>query len=94
MEFLIGGVAAASATAITNPYHVLKTRMEMQKENRRCQESPSRNIIHVGYSVAKSEGIFALQRGLTPAMAMYLVMYGTKLGMYFISNTGFVLILS
>lgn len=82
MEFFIGGVAAASATAITNPYHVLKTKMELQKENRKYQESYCRNIIHAGYSVAKNEGIFALQRGLTPAMAMYLVMYGTKLGMY------------
>lgn len=82
MDFLIGGTAAVGAGFFTNPLEVLKTRMQLQGELRAKGEHAIyyRNVLHAGYVVAKNDGILALQKGLTPALLVQLVMNGMRLG--------------
>lgn len=78
MEFVIGGLAAASAGILTNPLEVMKHHMDLDKKspvNRKY-----RNFIHAGYVVTRSNGVKSLQKGLSPAMLAHLTSYGMKLG--------------
>jgi len=48
-----------------------------------------RNSIHAIYTVAKNDGIFALQKGLMPALWYQLTMNGFRLGLFqIIENSG------
>lgn len=84
MELMIGGVAACCAGVITNPIDVIKTRMQLQGELNEPGKYKIhyRNIVHAFYSVAKSDGIVALQKGLVPALWYQFIMNGIRLGIY------------
>ncbi|KRT78878.1 mitochondrial carrier protein [Oryctes borbonicus] len=84
MDFIIGGMAAVCAGFFTNPLEVIKIRMqlqgELQKKNK--QVIHYRNILHTSYQIIKHEGIFALQKGIVPALWVQLIMNGSRLGFY------------
>ncbi|XP_045474233.1 solute carrier family 25 member 35-like [Harmonia axyridis] len=80
MEFVIGGLAAASAGILTNPLEVMKHHMELDKKS--PVNSKYRNFVHAGYVVTKKNGVKSLQKGLSPAVLAHLTSYGMKLGTY------------
>ncbi|XP_023210152.1 solute carrier family 25 member 35-like [Centruroides sculpturatus] len=84
MELLIGGVAACCAGVVTNPFDVVKTRMQLQGELRQPGKYKIhyKNILHAFYAVSKADGILALQKGLVPALWYQFVMNGIRLGIY------------
>ncbi|XP_968348.2 solute carrier family 25 member 35 [Tribolium castaneum] len=93
MDFAIGGLAAAGASIFSNPFDMLKTRMQLQGELRaRGQHTVHyKNVLHAAYVVAKTEGIRGLQRGLGTAMIMHTVRNSVRLGSYqWLSDRGFI----
>jgi len=84
MEFFIGGMGACGACLLTNPLEVIKTRMQLQGElkARGLYTVHYRNVFHAFYAVGKADGIFALQKGLVPALWYQLFMNSIRLGCY------------
>ncbi|RXG72024.1 Solute carrier family 25 member 35 [Armadillidium vulgare] len=84
MEFVVGATAACGAVIISNPFDVLKTRMQLQGELKARGQYVIvyRNIFHAFYAVTKVDGILALQKGLMPAMSYQVVLNGTRFGLY------------
>lgn len=80
MEFIIGGMAAASAGFFTNPLEVIKHHMEMSKKSQFSTSMKKTNFLNAGFQVAKQDGWRSLQKGLSPALGAHLVSYGVKLG--------------
>ncbi len=83
-EFLMGSTAACGACIFTNPLEVVKTRMQLQGElqARGTYARHYRNVFHAFYTIAKVDGITALQKGLVPALVYQAVMNGVRLGTY------------
>ncbi|CAG9815638.1 unnamed protein product [Phaedon cochleariae] len=93
MEFAIAGASAMGACCFTNPLEVLKTRMQLQGELKAKGQHAVhyKNVLHAGYTVAKNDGILALQKGLVPALWVQLVLNGMRLGIYqFADNNGII----
>lgn len=84
MELVIGGVAACCAGVFTNPLEVVKTRFQLQGElqSRGIYTVHYKNVFHAFYVIAKEDGIFALQKGLVPALWYQLFMNGVRLGTF------------
>ncbi|XP_071446189.1 solute carrier family 25 member 35-like [Hetaerina americana] len=94
MEFAVGGLAAMGAGFFTNPMEVIKTRMQLQGElrSRGLYTVHYRNFFHAMYTVAKVDGVTALQKGLVPALWYQLALNGVRLGAYqFAENQGWTL---
>ncbi|XP_045161278.1 solute carrier family 25 member 35-like [Mercenaria mercenaria] len=84
MEFMCGGLAACCAGVFTNPLEVVKTRMQLQGELMKKGQYTVhyKNSFHAFYTIGKTDGIFALQKGLVPALWYQLFMNGVRLGSY------------
>ncbi|XP_066247993.1 solute carrier family 25 member 35-like [Euwallacea similis] len=92
MDFICGGLAASGASIFSNPFDVLKTRMQLQGELQAKGQHAIhyKNAFHAGYVVAKNEGIRGLQRGLGVAMTLHGVRNCVRLGSYqTLENHGF-----
>ena len=90
-EFFMGSIAACGACLFTNPLEVVKTRMQLQGElkARGTYSVHYRNVFHAFYTIAKVDGITALQKGLVPALVYQAVMNGVRLGSYqYLMNSG------
>jgi solute carrier family 25 protein 34/35 len=93
MDFVIGGLAAMGASVFSNPFDVLKTRMQLQGElQARGQHTVYyKHTLHAAYVVGKTEGIRGLQKGLGTALLMHSVRNSVRLGSYqWLSNHGFI----
>ncbi|KAJ6216212.1 hypothetical protein RDWZM_007369 [Blomia tropicalis] len=91
-EYILAGLGASLAGVFTNPLEVIKTRIQLQGELqvRGKYTVHYRNVFHAFYTVAKIEGISALQKGLIPAVWVQFVLNGSRLGTYqFLDNHGF-----
>lgn len=66
----------------TNPSDVVKIRLQLQGElaARGTYQKMYKNTVHAAYTIAKHEGILALQAGLVPALAFQVVLNGIRLG--------------
>ncbi|XP_044732978.1 solute carrier family 25 member 35-like isoform X2 [Chrysoperla carnea] len=84
MDFIIGGVAAMGAGLFTNPLEVAKTRMQLQGEllARGKYAVHYKNAPHALYTIAKNEGILAIQKGLVPGLWVQLFLNGFRLGTF------------
>jgi len=84
VEFLTGGLAASGACFFTNPLEVAKTRMQLQGElMARGQHAVHyRNVVHAFYTIARVDGLLALQKGLAAGVWYQFVMNGVRLGFY------------
>ena len=67
IEFLLGGVSTSCACLFSNPFEVIKTRMQVQGEQG-AQIRAFRNSLHAFYTILKNEGIYGIQKGLGPAI--------------------------
>ncbi|XP_077998817.1 solute carrier family 25 member 35-like [Glandiceps talaboti] len=83
-EFFLGGIAACGAGFFTNPLEVVKTRMQLQGELRArgTYVKPYKNVFHAFFTIGKVDGIFALQKGLVPALYYQFLMNGARLGSF------------
>ncbi|KAI5641718.1 mitochondrial carrier protein domain-containing protein [Phthorimaea operculella] len=84
MDFLVGGLAGVGAGFFSNPFDVVKTRMQLQGElqARGKHAVHYRNIPHAMYTIVKHDGVSALQKGLIPALWFQMVVNGVRLGIY------------
>ncbi|KAI8434599.1 hypothetical protein MSG28_003137 [Choristoneura fumiferana] len=92
MDFVVGGIAGVGAAIFSNPFDVIKTRMQLQGElSARNQHAVHyKNIPHAMYTIVKHDGVTALQKGLVPALWFQLVVNGMRLGIYqHADNQGF-----
>ena len=90
-ECILGGISASCACFFSNPLEVVKTRMQLQGElqARGSYMIHYRNVFHAFYTIARYDGLAALQKGLVPGLYYQIVMNGLRLGSYQImTNTG------
>lgn len=82
MDFVIGGLAACGACLFSNPFDVIKTRMQLQGELRARGHHAIfyKNVFHGGWVIFKNEGIRGIQKGLSTALIMHSVRNSTRLG--------------
>lgn len=88
MEFLLGGVASAAATFITNPLEVVKVRMQLQGELKKKGKFVVhyKNIFHAFYQILTKEGPLALHKGMAPAVSYGFTMNAVRLGLFDIAE--------
>lgn len=92
VEFLLGGLATSGAGFFTNPLEVVKTRMQLQGELKAHGQYNVhyRNAAHAFLTIARNDGLSALQSGLVPALYYQFFMNGIRLGLYqVLINMGF-----
>jgi hypothetical protein len=81
--FIAGAVAACGAVTFTNPWEVVKTRLQLQGELQvNAQNKPYGNALSAFLKVYSNEGITGIQRGLFPAYIYQILLNGFRLGMY------------
>ena len=93
MEVLLSGLAVCGAVVFTNPLDVIKTRLQLQGELKQkgTYEVHYRNLFQAVLAIVKADGVFALQRGLIPALYYQFVANGCRLGIYqSLDNTGII----
>ncbi|KAF0349248.1 mitochondrial oxaloacetate transport protein [Gigaspora margarita] len=82
---LIGGAAACAAVTFSNPWEVVKTRLQLQGELARNNSNyvkPYKNVLQAVYYIIRHEGLFSINKGLAPAYVYQIVMNGSRLGLY------------
>ncbi|KAG1049771.1 hypothetical protein G6F46_000693 [Rhizopus delemar] len=85
--FVIGGLAACGAVTFTNPWEVVKTRLQLQGELVRAgtlteSARPYHNSFQALKVVFEHEGIRGAQRGLSVAYIYQVCLNGSRLGLY------------
>ncbi|KAL0095376.1 mitochondrial carrier domain-containing protein [Phycomyces blakesleeanus] len=85
--FAIGGLAACGAVTFTNPWEVVKTRLQLQGELVRAgtlseASRPYHNSFQALKLVFQKEGIRGCQRGLGVAYVYQVCLNGSRLGLY------------
>lgn len=91
-EVMLGGLSTALACLISNPFDTVKTRMQLQGElqAKGAYRLLYRNVVHAAWTIARTEGLWALQKGLGPAIVYQFFMNGVRLGTYqTLVNAGF-----
>ena len=73
--FAASSVSVATATFLTNWIDVIKVRQQLAG-------SSSKNLVATGVDVFKTEGLLALNRGVTPAVARGMLYGGMRIGLY------------
>ncbi|KAI8582446.1 hypothetical protein K450DRAFT_170819 [Umbelopsis ramanniana AG] len=85
--FVLGGMAACGAVTFTNPWEVVKTRLQLQGELVRsgtlaAEAKPYHNSFQALGLVFKGEGVRGIQRGLGAAYVYQVCLNGSRLGFY------------
>ncbi len=81
--FLAGAVAACGAVTFTNPFEVIKTRLQLQGELQiQAKNTPYGNAFGAFIKIYRNEGVTGIQRGLFPAYIYQILLNGFRLGMY------------
>ena len=83
-EFVLGGLAAVCAGVFTNPLEVIKTRLQLQGELRASgtYKRHYRNTLQAFYTVARTDGMRSIQKGIGPALVYQGIMNSVRLGTY------------
>ncbi|KAJ2512418.1 Mitochondrial oxaloacetate carrier protein [Coemansia sp. RSA 1939] len=80
-----GSMASCGAVTFTNPFEVVKTRLQLQGELARASPGmtrPYHNVAQAFWVIGKNEGIRGLQKGLGPGYMYQIMLNGTRLGFY------------
>ncbi|KAI7834918.1 putative mitochondrial inner membrane oxaloacetate transporter [Kickxella alabastrina] len=80
-----GSLASCGAVTFTNPFEVVKTRLQLQGELAHSTPNmvkPYRNIAQAFWVIGKNEGLRGLQKGLGPGYMYQVMLNGTRLGFY------------
>lgn len=82
-QMVSGGAAAGAAAVFTNPLEVVKTRLQVQGELVRCaKQLKYRGVLHSLHTIAKEEGIAALQKGVSGGVSYQFLMNTIRIGCY------------
>lgn len=81
-SFIAGGLAACIAVTVTNPFELVKTRMQLQGEMSATNQRIYRNPFQALGVIFKNEGVKGLQRGLVSAYVYQIGLNGSRLGFY------------
>jgi solute carrier family 25, member 34/35 len=81
-SFTAGAIAACGSVTFTNPWEVVKTRLQLQGELQKAHQKQYGNAISAFVSIFRNEGLSGLQRGLVPAYIYQILLNGFRLGMY------------
>ena len=88
-ECLLGGIAAASATVLTNPAEIVKIRFQLQGEQSVSKATsssprpqPYQNLQQSLAFIVRHDGFRGIQRGLVASMAYQFLMNGIRFGSY------------
>jgi solute carrier family 25 uncoupling protein 8/9 len=73
--FLSSSVSVATATFLTNWIDVIKVRQQLAGNN-------SRNMVATLVGIVNDEGLLALNKGVTPAVARGMLYGGMRIGLY------------
>ncbi|KNC96803.1 uncharacterized protein SPPG_08005 [Spizellomyces punctatus DAOM BR117] len=98
VQFTTGALAACGAVTFTNPWEVVKTRLQLQGELERralplrlapsvpntvaAAPHPYGNAFSAFVTIFRNEGLRGIQRGLGPAYAYQVLLNGFRLGLY------------
>ncbi|KAJ1644014.1 Mitochondrial oxaloacetate carrier protein [Coemansia asiatica] len=80
-----GSLASCGAVTFTNPFEVVKTRLQLQGELARATPNmvkPYHNVAQAFWVIGRNEGIRGLQKGLGPGYMYQIMLNGTRLGFY------------
>lgn len=79
-----GGIASCGAAVFSNPFEVMKTRLQLQGELQKRGEYTVqyRGMLHGLVKVAQTEGFLALQKGLVASFCHQAVQNSVRLGIY------------
>jgi solute carrier family 25 protein 34/35 len=84
-SFASGALGACCAVTFSNPFEVIKTRLQLQGElvkRNQLFSKPYQNLPQALRLVYQHEGVKGLQRGLKAAYGYQLIMNGTRFGCY------------
>jgi len=84
LQFLMGGLASCCAVTISNPFEVVKTRLQLQGELQKqgVYTKTYKGMFHAFGVIARHEGLRGIQKGLLLAYPYTITMNGTRLGLY------------
>lgn len=79
-----GALASIGATFFSNPFEVIKTRLQLQGELKRRGEYVVKynGMFHGMAKVAREEGLLALQKGLVPSLFHQTAQNGVRFGCF------------
>ncbi|KAK6536463.1 Mitochondrial oxaloacetate carrier protein [Arthrobotrys megalospora] len=82
--FIAGGLAACGAVTVTNPFEVVKTRLQLQGElaSRTQVKKVYTGIFQALHLIYKTEGVRGTQKGLGCAYIYQILLNGCRLGFY------------
>ncbi|KAI8919138.1 hypothetical protein PhCBS80983_g05999 [Powellomyces hirtus] len=101
-QFTIGALAACGAVTFTNPWEVVKTRLQLQGELEKRPTAVSKgaaqatgprpypNALSALATIFRNEGLRGIQRGLAPAYIYQVLLNGCRLGLYEPIKAGYV----
>jgi solute carrier family 25 protein 34/35 len=83
-SFFASALAACGAALFTNPFEVVKTRLQLDGEGAKSATHVRqyRGIAHAISLIWRLEGVRGLQAGLLPALCYQTAMNGMRLGLY------------
>ncbi|KAK6357087.1 Mitochondrial oxaloacetate carrier protein [Orbilia javanica] len=82
--FIAGGLAACGAVTVTNPFEVVKTRLQLQGElaSKAHVKKVYTGIFQALHLIYKTEGVRGTQKGLGCAYIYQILLNGCRLGFY------------
>ena len=87
-EFVLASAAASGATVLSNPFEVVKTRMQVQNELvarssvQHGQGLVYRNAFQAMGRVMREEGVLSVQKGLCPSICSQILITGFRFGSF------------
>ncbi|EDQ91977.1 uncharacterized protein MONBRDRAFT_17453 [Monosiga brevicollis MX1] len=84
IKYSTGALATMTACLVSNPFEVMKTRLQLQGEMKAtgAYQRAYRNVFHAFYEVFRTEGIRGVQAGLGMGILYQAAMNGPRLSMY------------
>ncbi|GLI62909.1 uncoupling protein 2 [Volvox africanus] len=79
-ELIISGISVGGATTCTNPFDVVKTRLQLQ--SRKTPGAPLPGLFQTAANIVRDEGVIGLWKGLPPAVSRGFLYGGMRLGLY------------
>jgi len=81
-RFVLNAVACASATLVTHPIELVKTRMQLQGELTQSYERTYSKNFASARLIAKADGLGGLYAGLRAGLSYQMLMNGTRLTLF------------
>jgi len=84
IQFIMASISSCTAVTFSNPFEVVKTRLQLQGELQRqgVYVKSYNGMLNGFYVILTNEGIRGIQKGLSLAYPYTITMNGTRLGSY------------